>query len=57
MNILRSTGLHDFLEVWASYGGSLELLATTAEDADDMPGAELQEEDKGDFLDHVPQRK
>ncbi len=49
-------GCSQFLELWAQYGGSLELLATTADDADDMPGAELREDEKGDFLDFAPSR-
>jgi len=34
----------------------LEFLSTTADDADDMPGAELSAEEKGDFMDSVPKR-
>ncbi|KAG2440992.1 hypothetical protein HXX76_003845 [Chlamydomonas incerta] len=49
-------GCHEFLELWACCGGALELTATTADDADDMPGAELAAEEKGDFLDVVPRR-
>ncbi|KAG2450455.1 hypothetical protein HYH02_004957 [Chlamydomonas schloesseri] len=49
-------GCHEFLERWACCGGGLELTATTADDADDMPGAELAVEEKGDFLDTVPRR-
>ncbi|KAG2496092.1 hypothetical protein HYH03_005695 [Edaphochlamys debaryana] len=50
-------GASKFLELWAGCGGSLELLASTADDADDMPGAELKVEDKGDFLDFAPMRR
>ncbi|KAG2495925.1 hypothetical protein HYH03_005857 [Edaphochlamys debaryana] len=49
-------GSSAFLELWAAAGGSLDFLATTADDADDMPGAELKIEEKGDFLDYVPPR-
>eukprot|EP00798_Chlamydomonas_sp_ICE-L_P010358 gene10358-8295_t len=49
-------GVPQFLEVWSGHGGSLEFLSTTADDADDMPGAELSAEEKGDFMDSVPKR-
>ena len=32
------------------------MLATTPEDADDMPGAELKQEEKQGFIDAVPTR-
>lgn len=41
---------------WAAHGGSLEELATTDDTADDMPGAELREEEKGDFIDTPAKR-
>ncbi|GFR45476.1 hypothetical protein Agub_g6877 [Astrephomene gubernaculifera] len=44
-------GVAGFLPLWHCCGGKLELLATTADDADDMPGAEVGEEEKADFLD------
>ncbi|GAX81811.1 hypothetical protein CEUSTIGMA_g9239.t1 [Chlamydomonas eustigma] len=47
-------GLSAFIESWASYGGSLEVLASTPEDADDMPGAELKAEEKQAFIDSEP---
>ncbi len=47
-------GVHSFLETWAAFGGSLEILATTPEDADDMPGAELKQEEKQGFIDALP---
>ncbi|PNH11118.1 Ankyrin-1 [Tetrabaena socialis] len=47
-------GRSDFLHLWASCGGSLLLLASTDDAADDMPGSELTMEEKGDFLDLVP---
>jgi hypothetical protein len=40
-------GCAQFLYVWAACGGSLEALATTPDDADNMPGAELAAEEKG----------
>jgi hypothetical protein len=36
------------------YSGSLEVLACTPEDADDMPGAELKAEEKQGFIDSEP---
>ena len=47
-------GVPDFLRVWAAHGGSLEVLATTPEDADDIPGAEVVVAAKHDFIDTVP---
>ncbi|PNH07632.1 Serine/threonine-protein phosphatase 6 regulatory ankyrin repeat subunit C [Tetrabaena socialis] len=47
-------GRPDFLHLWASCGGSLQLLASTDDAADDMPGSELTVEEKGDFLDLMP---
>eukprot|EP00798_Chlamydomonas_sp_ICE-L_P009350 gene9350-16473_t len=49
-------GVPQFLKSWSDHGGSLEFLSTTADDADDMPGAELSAEEKGDFMDSVPKR-
>ena len=48
------SGSSEFLTVWASHGGRLDILATTADDADDMPGAELKIEEKAAFIDAVP---
>ncbi|GLC39823.1 hypothetical protein PLESTB_001385500 [Pleodorina starrii] len=50
-------GVSSFLALWAERGGELDsLLATTADDADDMPGAEIKVEEKTDFLDILPNR-
>ncbi|GIL91090.1 hypothetical protein Vretimale_9511 [Volvox reticuliferus] len=50
-------GVSSFLKLWVECGGALDsLLSTTADDADDMPGAELRVEEKTDFLDLVPSR-
>ncbi|GLI60624.1 hypothetical protein VaNZ11_002787 [Volvox africanus] len=50
-------GVSSFIKLWVECGGALDcLLATTADDADDMPGAELKVEEKTDFLDMVPSR-
>ena len=49
-------GVHSFIAVWAGHSGSLEVLATTPDDADDMPGAELQQKEKQGFIDTVPTR-
>ncbi len=54
---LARAGNYEFLELWASHGGSLDSLASTPEDADDMPGAEVKAEEKGDFIDSMPVRK
>lgn len=37
-----------------AYGGCLEVLASTPDDADDMPGAELKAKNKHSFLDAAP---
>ena len=49
-------GVHSFIAVWAGHSGSLEVLATTPDDADDMAGAELQQKEKQGFIDAVPTR-
>ena len=47
-------GVHQFLEVWRECGGSFDALVSTPDNADDMPGAELLEEEKQDFIDSLP---
>lgn len=47
-------GASEFIELWAKHRGCLEVLATTPELADNMPGAEVKAERKGDYLDTVP---